>query len=198
MAVIKLDHIYIYIYKYPKMTQFILTLLPITILTSSVFVVTATSPVVSVLYVVALFLLTASYIMIVGLSFVGLVYLVVYVGAVAVLFLFVIMILNVPLSAYNTSDQVRSVPLVAILASLFMASFIVVQDTNTILIDTTNTNIITHSSFNQAQVLASELFSHDAVLLVIVGLVLLLAMIGPVSISIDHDVEGIRQLESSQ
>jgi NADH:ubiquinone oxidoreductase subunit 6 (subunit J) len=180
------------------MTQFILTLLPITILTSSVFVVTATSPVVSVLYVVALFLLTASYIMIVGLSFVGLVYLVVYVGAVAVLFLFVIMILNVPLSAYNTSDQVRSVPLVAILASLFMASFIVVQDTNTILIDTTNTNIITHSSFNQAQVLASELFSHDAVLLVIVGLVLLLAMIGPVSISIDHDVEGIRQLESSQ
>lgn len=161
----------------------ILSVLPVAILTSSVLVVTATSPVVSVLYVVALFLLTASYMVMVGLPFAGLVYLVVYVGAVAVLFLFVIMMLNVPLSAYSTADQVRSVPLVAIIASLFMGSFTLVSDPNTSLV-TQHTDT---SSLNQAQALASELFTHDALLLMLVGLVLLLAMIGPVSMSMDHD-----------
>jgi len=176
------------------MTDFLLTGLSFAILASSVLVVTATSPVVSVLYVVALFLLAAGYMILSGLPFVGLVYLVVYVGAVAVLFLFVVMMLNVPLSAYNKSDQVRSVPLVAILASLFMLSFTTSGDLNTGINASTLSADMGTTSLNQAQTLASELFSHDALLLIIVGVVLLLAMVGPVSMSMSHDTEGLKQI----
>jgi NADH-ubiquinone oxidoreductase chain 6 len=173
------------------MTNLILYLLAIFIILTSVLVVTATSPVLSVLYIVGLFLLTALYIIMSGLPFAGLVYLVVYVGAVAVLFLFVVMMLNVPLSAYNTADSVRSVPLVGILASLFITSFVLVSDYNTAALNLTQVNT---TGINQAQTLASELFTHDALILILVGLVLLLAIIGPVSMSMDHDAENIRQL----
>lgn len=106
------------------MTDLLLTSLSLAIIGTSVLVVTAPSPVVSVLYLVALFMVSALYIVVTGVPFVGLVYLVVYVGAVAVLFLFVILLLNVPLSAYGTADQVRSLPLVATLGGLFMLSFL--------------------------------------------------------------------------
>lgn len=42
---------------------------------------------------------------------------------------------------------------------------------------------------NQAQTLASDLFTHDALLLILVGIILLLAMIGPVSLSLNHDAD---------
>lgn len=175
----------------------IIIFLPLAILSSSVLVVTAASPVVSVLFVVALFLFSAIYIVLAGLPFTGLVYLVVYVGAVAVLFLFIVMMLNVPLNAYGGNEQ--AVPLQALLASIFVIIYIVTNNNNNLpnlsfLVISPDTAII---SLNQAQSLASELFTHNAFLLLVVGIVLLLAIVGPVSLSINHNSEGLRQLQNN-
>jgi len=178
------------------MTDLLLTGLSLAMLSSSVLVVTATSPVVSVLWVVALFMVTAMYMVVAGAPFVGLVYLVVYVGAVAVLFLFVVMMLNVPLSAYSKGDQVRSVPLVALVSSLFMLSFIMAGGHPGIEGGVGATDLGT-TSVNQAQSLASDLFTHDALLLLLVGIILLLAMVGPVAMSMSHDAEGLKQVQQA-
>jgi len=61
-------------------------------------VITSSNPVISVLFLVTVFALAACYLLTLGVSFVGLAYLIVYVGAVAVLFLFVVMMLNVRVS----------------------------------------------------------------------------------------------------
>jgi NADH:ubiquinone oxidoreductase subunit 6 (subunit J) len=172
-----------------------LTLLPLAMLSSSVLVVTAASPVVSVLFMVALFMLSAVYMVLAGLPFAGLVYLVVYVGAVAVLFLFVVMLLNVPLSVYGGSEQ--AVPLQVLLVSLFLLVYVLSgsDGLRTLSALSQSPDTLT-SSLNQAQSLASDLFTHDALLLVLVGLVLLLAMVGPVSMSMSHDAEGLRHLQA--
>jgi NADH:ubiquinone oxidoreductase subunit 6 (subunit J) len=166
-------------------------LLPVAMISTSVLVVTAASPVVSVLYVVALFMLSAVYMVLAGLPFVGLVYLVVYVGAVAVLFLFVVMLLNVPLSVYGGSEQ--GVALQVALVSLFGLVYVLAGTDLLALSFLTVTVDSLTTSLNQAQSLASGLYTHWALLLVLTGLVLLLAMIGPVSMSMDHDGEGLRQ-----
>ena len=177
------------------MLQVALTLLPLAMLSSSVLVVTAASPVLSVLFVVALFLLSAIYMVLAGLPFAGLVYLVVYVGAVAVLFLFVVMMLNVPLSAYGGNEQ--AVPLQVLLASLFVIVYIVSgSDSLRSLAPLTLSADTATTSLNQAQALATELFTHDALLLLLVGIVLLLAMVGPVSMSMNHHAEGLRLLQA--
>lgn len=86
---------------------------------SSIFVIISKNPIVSVLFLIALFLNIASYLIVIGLSFIGLSYLLVYVGAVSILFLFILMLINVRISELVT-DNNNSIPL-AIMISIFFS-----------------------------------------------------------------------------
>lgn len=74
----------------------------------SILVIISKNPIVSVLFLIGLFLSIASYLMILGLNFIGLSYLLVYVGAVSILFLFILMLINVRISELlsNTSNSI--------------------------------------------------------------------------------------------
>lgn len=87
-----------------------------------VFVITSKNPIVSVLFLIGLFLTIASYLMILGISFIGLSYLLVYVGAVSILFLFILMLINVRVSELTT-DNTNSMPLAIIIGFLFNIVF---------------------------------------------------------------------------
>jgi len=52
------------------------------------------SPVLAVVFLIVTFVLAAIYLILLGISFIGITYIILYVGAIAVLFLFVIMMLN--------------------------------------------------------------------------------------------------------
>src|SRR6202020_2915115 len=74
----------------------------------SILVIISKNPIVSVLFLIGLFLSIASYLMILGLNFIGISYLLVYVGAVSILFLFILMLINVRISELlsNTSNSI--------------------------------------------------------------------------------------------
>ena len=80
---------------------------------SAILVIVAKNPVISVLFLIGLFLSISCYLFLLGLNFIGLSYLLVYVGAVSILFLFILMLINVRVSELlsNTSS---SIPLVII------------------------------------------------------------------------------------
>src|SRR6202047_1059803 len=84
----------------------------------SILVIISKNPIVSVLFLIGLFLSIASYLMILGLNFIGLSYLLVYVGAVSILFLFILMLINVRISEL-LSDASNSIPLAVITAIAF-------------------------------------------------------------------------------
>lgn len=75
-----------------------------------IFVIVSKNPIVSVLYLIGLFLTIALYLMLQGLNFIGLAYLLVYVGAVSILFLFILMLINVRISEIVSSTS-NSIPL---------------------------------------------------------------------------------------
>jgi NADH-ubiquinone oxidoreductase chain 6 len=83
-----------------------------------IFVIVSKNPIVSVLFLIGLFLSISSYLIILGLNFIGLSYLLVYVGAVSILFLFILMLINVRISELlsNTSN---SIPLAIIITISF-------------------------------------------------------------------------------
>ena len=83
-----------------------------------ILVIISKNPIISVLFLIGLFLSIASYLMILGLNFIGLSYLLVYVGAVSILFLFILMLINVRISELlsNTSN---SIPLAIIITISF-------------------------------------------------------------------------------
>ena len=55
-----------------------------------IFVIVSKNPIISVLYLIGLFLSISCYLIILGLNFIGLSYLLVYIGAVSILFLFIL------------------------------------------------------------------------------------------------------------
>jgi NADH-ubiquinone oxidoreductase chain 6 len=75
----------------------LLNILALFAILSSVLVISAKNPVISVLYLISLFINTAGYLIILGIGFVGIAYILVYIGAITVLFLFVIMMINIKL-----------------------------------------------------------------------------------------------------
>lgn len=81
-----------------------------------ILVIISKNPIVSVLFLIGLFLSIASYLMILGLNFIGLSYLLVYVGAVSILFLFILMLINVRISELlsNTSNSIPLAVLITI------------------------------------------------------------------------------------
>ena len=83
---------------------------------SGILVIISKNPIVSVLYLICLFISIAGYLMMLGISFIGLSYLLVYVGAVSILFLFILMLINVRISELQ-SETSNSVPL-AVIATL--------------------------------------------------------------------------------
>lgn len=89
-----------------------------------IFVVVSKNPVVSVLFLIGLFLSIASYLLILGISFIGISYLLVYVGAVSILFLFILMLINVRISEL-VSDTSSSIPLALLI--IFIFNYIVNQ-----------------------------------------------------------------------
>ena len=96
----------------------ILDIISLAAILSGILVITSKNPIVSVLFLIGLFLSIASYLIILGLNFIGLSYLLVYVGAVSILFLFILMLINVRISELlsNTSN---SIPLAIFIAISF-------------------------------------------------------------------------------
>jgi NADH-ubiquinone oxidoreductase chain 6 len=104
------------------MTTLFINLLAFGTLLSSVFSITSKNPVVSVIFLITTFVQAAGYLILIGISFIGISYVVIYVGAIAILFLFVIMMINIKLTdILETGAQyTKNLPLAISIGSLFI------------------------------------------------------------------------------
>ena len=99
-----------------------LDLLTLASILSGIFVIVSKNPIVSVLFLIGLFLSIACYLLVLGINFLGLSYLLVYVGAVSILFLFILMLINVRISEL-LSQTSNSFPL-GLLVTVYFSYFV--------------------------------------------------------------------------
>src|ERR1700749_1874229 len=85
---------------------------------SGVSVIISKNPIVSILFLIGLFLSVSSYLILLGMNFIGLSYLLVYIGAVSILFLFILMLINIRISEL-LSETNNSIPLAVIIGISF-------------------------------------------------------------------------------
>src|ERR1700710_762063 len=83
-----------------------------------ILVIISKNPIVSVLFLIGLFLSISSYLMVLGINFIGLSYLLVYGGAVSILFLFILMLINVRVSELLSYTS-NSIPLAILITISF-------------------------------------------------------------------------------
>lgn len=79
------------------MNKFLLDILSLGAILSSILVITSKNPVIAVIFLISVFINAAGYLLIMGITFVGITYIIVYIGAITVLFLFIIMMINIRL-----------------------------------------------------------------------------------------------------
>jgi NADH-ubiquinone oxidoreductase chain 6 len=126
---------------------------------SGIFIIITKNPIVSVLYLILLFSSISCYLIFIGMKFIGISYLLVYVGAVSILFLFILMLINIRVSEL-ISDTNNNIPLAIIAIIAFFIPFSnLVPDTksnlnetsfefNNILNNVINTNQISYITSN--------------------------------------------------
>jgi NADH-ubiquinone oxidoreductase chain 6 len=110
----------------------LINILSISSIISGIFVITTKNPVVSVLFLIALFFNVACFLIALGLNFIGLSYLLVYVGAVSILFLFILMLINIRISELlsKTSNSIPLIFIVFILLSFILFNVLPINYNN--------------------------------------------------------------------
>lgn len=163
-------------------------------LISAIMVVTSINPIHSVLWLISVFINAAIVLVANGAEFLGLLFIVVYVGAIAVLFLFVVMMLNIKI-VIRESILKKNIPLVII--AIFTFGLIMVNSLQPIF--TSNEmynsdvwiNLVTPLS--NVQVLGALLYTIYAELFITVSFILLVAMIGAIMLTLKITSDSKRQ-----
>lgn len=108
------------------MSKFLLETLIISSVICSLIVITSTNPVIAIIYLIGVFISAALYLILTGLGFIGLSYIIVYIGAITVLFLFVIMMINTDiLDIIEIGPEYgKNIPLAYTISILFIVYFI--------------------------------------------------------------------------
>jgi NADH-ubiquinone oxidoreductase chain 6 len=116
---------------------------------SGIFVIISKNPVISILFLIGLFLSISGYLIILGMNFIGLSYILVYVGAVSILFLFILMLINVRISELLSYTN-NTIPLALIIGIVFMYSIYEIFPNYKIYI---NLNLLNDFIFNNDEIM---------------------------------------------
>jgi len=104
------------------MENILLNVLALGTILSSLLVISSSNPVIAVIFLISVFFNAAGYLILLGVGFIGISYILLYVGAITVLFLFVIMMINVKLSDIieTGSEYTKNYPLALAIGILFI------------------------------------------------------------------------------
>ena len=175
------------------MTAFAFYLFAISAITGGLFTVISRQPVHSVLWLILSFLSSAGLFVLLGAEFVAMLLIIVYVGAVAVLFLFVVMMLDVDFAELK-AEMARYMPLALLIGLVILMQFVMAFGAwdsaqgveanlaQPVPVDRHNT-----------EALGVILYDQYFLLFQLAGLILLVAMIGAIVLTLRHRKDIKRQ-----
>ena len=162
---------------------------------SAFMVIWARNPVHSVLFLILTFVNAAGLFLLMGAEFLAMILLVVYVGAVAVLFLFVVMMLDIDFAKLRAS-ALDYAPLGALIGLILAAELVIVIGGSSFTPEIAKTvamPIPPLSERTNTAALGDVLYTHYIYFFQIAGLVLLVAMIGAIVLTLKHRTDIKRQ-----
>ncbi|MGO4715660.1 NADH-quinone oxidoreductase subunit J [Bradyrhizobium sp. 2TAF24] len=160
---------------------------------SAVMVIAARNPVHSVLFLILAFVNAAGLFMLMGAEFLAMILIVVYVGAVAVLFLFVIMMLDVDFAELK-QGFIEYLPVGLLVGAIFLAELLLVA--GGWVISPTLTKTVAApipANVSNAEALGLVLYTKYVHYFQLAGAVLLVAMIGAIVLTLRHKANVKRQ-----
>ena len=166
------------------------------ILASALLVITSKNPVNSVIFLIFSFFNAAGIFLIAGAEFLALIMLIVYVGAVAVLFLFVVMMLDLNFEELNKKTNFVKTGIITagILITEMIVLFVYYPEEQSFIINKNNEL----NSLTNTEIIGLKIYTEHFYHFQIAGLILLVAMIGAIVLTLRHRDNVRRQDISSQ
>ena len=164
------------------------------LLASATMVVTARNPVHSVLFLILAFFNAAGLFLLMGAEFLAMILVIVYVGAVAVLFLFVVMMLDVDFAQLREGFQ-RYAPIGALIGLMLLVELVVVLAAWNIAPEAMRLAAAPRpdaAGVTNAEALGRVLYTQYVFLFQASGMVLLVAMIGAIVLTL-RERPGLRR-----
>lgn len=166
---------------------------------SALMVISAKNPVHSVLFLILSFVNTSGLFVLLGAEFLAMILVVVYVGAVAVLFLFVVMMLDINFIKLR-KGFLQYLPFGALLGIVLIAELGILFLTKSF----SQNNLIIYLKFpaiteiENTKMLGSVLYTKYFFLFQISGLILLVAMIGSITLTLRYKNKSKKQIIYNQ
>ena len=163
------------------------------LLAAAVMVITSRNPVHSVLFLILGFVNAAALFLLAGAEFLAAILVIVYVGAVAVLFLFVVMMLDVNFSELRDGVQ-RYAPVGAAVGAILLVELVLVVGGWNVAPGTTAARLSpTPAGLSNTAALGSLIYTKYIFLFQLAGAILLVSMIGAIVLTLRDRRTGKRQ-----
>lgn len=175
-------------------TTFFFYLFSFAAIASAVLVVTMRNPVHSVLFLIFCFFNAAGLFVLMGAEFLAMILVVVYVGAVAVLFLFVVMMLDVDFTELRSS-MLNYMPVGGVIGLILLVELVLLFGTWNIPASNTAATV---EQVQNTRALGLVLYTKYVFFFQTAGLILLVAMIGAIVLTLRHRVGIKRQNVADQ
>ena len=159
---------------------------------SAIMVIAAKNPVHSVLFLILAFVNAAGLFVLLGAEFLAMILIVVYVGAVAVLFLFVVMRLVVDFAELR-QGFLSYLPIGALIGIVLLAELLVVVGGWAIGPHAGNVTAAAANNVSNTQALGLVLYTRYVYFFEAAGVILLVAMIGAIVMTLHHKPQVRRQ-----
>ncbi len=166
------------------------------ILLSSIAVISSRNPVHSVLFLILAFVNSAGIFVLAGAEFLAMILLIVYVGAVAVLFLFVVMMLNINLDEIKT--QVKKYFYSGVLVGGILLLELLFSFTNLDVLKANKESFAKNSNLTNTHQIGQVMYTDYFFVFQISGCILLVAMIGAIVLTLRRREGVLRQNISKQ
>ena len=163
---------------------------------SAIMVIAARNPVHSVLFLILAFVNAAGLFVLLGAEFLAMILIIVYVGAVAVLFLFVVMMLDVDFAELR-EGFLSYLPVGALVGAVLLAELLVVVGGRAIGPQVSKAAAMAQDISN-TQALGLVLYTRYVYYFEAAGIILLVAMIGAIVMTLQHKPQVKRQNIAAQ
>lgn len=163
---------------------------------SALMVIRSENPVHSVLFLILTFFNAAGLLLLLEVEFLAMVFVVVYVGAIAVLFLFVVMMLNIKVNR-EAEELFRYLPIGGLIGTVFLLEIFLVVDGDFVPLLDLATEAPTYiqwaanvDSISNIEAIGQTLYTYYFYYFLVAGLILLVSMIGAIVLTMqtNHNI----------
>ena len=163
------------------------------------------NPIHSILFLALVFLSTSCIFILIGIEFIAMLFLVVYLGALVVLFLFVVMMLNVKILELK-ERFIKYIPLGGFIGLIFLIevlylisnsltgeSSLLLRNKSESLIKLEHKDYSIINVYTNIEYLAQVLYTEYSYFFILAGMILLVAMIGSIILTLNQELINKRQ-----